>query len=53
MAHKSQQTLNTISGGTLKEPVYGCLYELVDDTFQVVPLWMKHIESDSESTQFA
>ena len=29
----------------LKWSVYGCLYEVVDDTCQIVPLWIKHIES--------
>ena len=29
--------------------VYGCLYEVIDDACQIVPLWIKHTESESES----
>ena len=49
MTHKIQLTLNTVSHGTSKKSVYGCLYEVVDDTCQIVSLWIKHIESESES----
>ena len=43
--HRFQNTLYCF-GWYLKWSVYGCLYEVVDDTCQIVPLWIKHIESE-------
>ena len=52
-AQLPKNILNTVSGaGTSNESVCGCVYEVVDDTCQIVPLWTQHIEYESELSMF-